>query len=178
MKKFFTAILFAMILVPFTSVSIIAGELTIDKDKEVTVDEVVKALKPEPKPDIKLRGINYKPEPPEPKIVSVVLEFEKDSYKLTKDTKHNLDIIGMALNSGELQNYSFTLEGHADASGSAAYNLELSRKRAEAVKKYLVEVHKVDPSKLRIVGKGEADLLDPANPYSGKNRRVRIITNQ
>ena len=48
-----------------------------------------------------------------------------------------------------------TVEGHTDAVGSDAYNLELSRARARAVRDYLVQRHGVDAARLKTVGYGE-----------------------
>lgn len=164
--------------VPLLSSFVFAGEINFDDKKPTSANEVVKALKPDAQPSMKLRGINYNPAPPKPKMVSVSLQFEKSSYELTEGTKKNLDAIGQALNSDELKNLKFVLEGHTDASGPETYNLSLSQKRAESVKQYLINVHKVDPNKLKIVGKGEQNLFDPAHPFAAKNRRVRIITIQ
>lgn len=162
----------------FSPLFAMAEEVAFDNEKAPTVEDVVSALKPDDTPDIKLRGINYKPEPAAPKMVSIMLEFEKNSYELTENTKKSLNMVGQALNSDDLRDLTFTLEGHADASGSDSYNMELSQKRAASVKQYLQENLKVSPERLNVVGKGEAELLDPENPDSEKNRRVRIITQQ
>lgn len=153
-------------------------EIAFDNDNAPTVDAVVNALKPDAQPELKLRGINYKPEVTEPKMISVELQFEKDSAQLTQSTRKSLSMVGQALNSEDLKGLKFTLEGHADASGSADYNLNLSRQRAESVKTFLVENFNINPEDLTTVGKGETDLLDPHHPTSMKNRRVRIRTGQ
>ncbi|MCH8029148.1 MAG: OmpA family protein [Candidatus Dadabacteria bacterium] len=46
------------------------------------------------------------------------------------------------------------VEGYADIKGSNAYNLSLSRRRANATKKYLVRLG-IDSSRMKTVGKGE-----------------------
>jgi OOP family OmpA-OmpF porin len=66
--------------------------------------------------------------------------------------------------------------GHADRIGSQAYNVDLSRRRAEAVKAYLVQ-QGIDASVVRIEAKGEADPLTgdgctDLGPQSGKNRAL------
>lgn len=179
MKRTFVYLTFFFLTaVPLLSTFVFAGEINFDDKKPTSANEVIKALKPDAPPAMKLRGINYNPTPPKPKMVSVSLQFEKNSYELTEGTRKNLDAIGQALNSDDLKSLKFVLEGHTDASGPDAYNLSLSKKRAESVKQYLINVHKVDPNKLKIVGKGEQNLLDPAHPFAAKNRRVRIITIQ
>ena len=65
------------------------------------------------------------------------------------------------------------VEGHTDARGSAAYNLALSKKRAAAVRAYLIE-RGVAPERLESEGYGETRPLDTANNEAAwtKNRRV------
>jgi OOP family OmpA-OmpF porin len=66
------------------------------------------------------------------------------------------------------------VEGHTDASGSAAYNDRLSFRRATAVKQYLVYRHNISPSSLVVEGKGENDPLPGTDPYDPRNRRVQF----
>jgi outer membrane protein OmpA-like peptidoglycan-associated protein len=178
MKKAYVMIFIMMLFGLAANTNVFAGETAFDETHKPTVDEVVNALKPDDTQTMKLRGINYKPQMPEPKVISVKLEFEKGSAELTRQTKESLDMVGKALNSQDLKGLKFTLEGHADATGSDEFNLKLSKDRAASVKQYLVKVHNVNPTNLGVTGKGKQDLLDPSDPYSMKNRRVRIITNQ
>ena len=67
-----------------------------------------------------------------------------------------------------------TVEGHTDAAGSEAYNLELSRKRAEAVRGYLVQRHGIDAARLKTVAYGEGRPLEGSNPNDAINRRVQF----
>ena len=50
-----------------------------------------------------------------------------------------------------------TVTGHSDRIGSPKYNMKLSIRRAEAVKAYLVEHGKIDPSRISVIGKGETE---------------------
>lgn len=67
--------------------------------------------------------------------------------------------------------------GHTDADGADDVNLELSKSRANTVKKALTDVYKVDESRLSIDGKGETEPLDDNATTGGKaqNRRVEFI---
>ena len=65
------------------------------------------------------------------------------------------------------------MAGHTDAKGSAVYNKQLSLKRAEAVKRYLVGKG-IDAGRLDTVGYGSERLLTPDNPQDPSNRRVEI----
>ena len=68
------------------------------------------------------------------------------------------------------------IQGHTDASGSEKYNLILSQKRAEAVKKYLVE-HGIEESRLIAKGYGESKPIAPNDTPENmaKNRRVEFV---
>ena len=76
---------------------------------------------------------------------------------------------------------SVLIAGYADAVGSEALNLKLSRERAEAVRAYLVESG-VAADRLRVVGRGEIEPLAPnarddgADNPAGRaiNRRVEL----
>jgi OOP family OmpA-OmpF porin len=61
-----------------------------------------------------------------------------------------------------------TIEGHADAVGTAEYNLSLSEQRAIAVKRYLVSKG-ISAERLRIVGKGEGEPAVPNRTPDGKD---------
>jgi outer membrane protein OmpA-like peptidoglycan-associated protein len=54
---------------------------------------------------------------------------------------------------------SFTIEGYTDAIGSPEYNLDLSQRRAESVRQYLVEILGIDPAKIRAHGYGATKFL-------------------
>ena len=56
---------------------------------------------------------------------------------------------------GEEKDLFIIVDGHADKTGSASKNQVLSLKRANAVKKYLVEMG-VNPSRIKVVGHGSA----------------------
>ena len=73
---------------------------------------------------------------------------------------------------------SFRIEGHTDSVGSREYNLELSLRRAMAVKSWLVEALKIDPSRIETIGFGPDKLLVPSNKTIDEqqpNRRVEIV---
>ncbi|MCB2053809.1 MAG: OmpA family protein [Geminicoccaceae bacterium] len=75
------------------------------------------------------------------------------------------------------------VEGHTDAKGSDAYNLELSLARARAVEDWLVQKERLDPAPIRIEGFGEKRPVAPNTGPDGaddpqgrqRNRRVEIV---
>ncbi len=68
----------------------------------------------------------------------------------------------------------FLIEGHTDAVGSDAYNLALSRKRADAIKGALMTYFVLDSENIMTVGYGEQFLRIPTPEAEPENRRVTI----
>jgi OOP family OmpA-OmpF porin len=68
------------------------------------------------------------------------------------------------------------IEGHTDATGSSVHNLDLSKRRAEAVRGYLVG-KAIDGRRLETVGLGAAQPLAPNETDLGRaqNRRVELV---
>lgn len=73
------------------------------------------------------------------------------------------------------KNLSLKLAGHTDSQGSDAYNMKLSKDRAESVKAYLVSKG-VNPSRIEATGYGEAQPIDTNSTEKGRqnNRRVEF----
>jgi OOP family OmpA-OmpF porin len=113
------------------------------------------------------------PRPPRPEAGAVAfrINFASASDVVPPSYLSHLDsIVGLLRQEPTL---TLTIEGHTDAYGSAEYNLELSRHRAVAVMRYLVE-HGIDASRLVAVGKGKTSPMT-ANPFDGSNRRVQFV---
>jgi len=79
------------------------------------------------------------------------VHFGFNEYSLSSDSRGRLEQIADCI---KKQGLRVTLEGHADERGTEEYNLQLSNKRAAAVKKYLVDLG-VQGGKLDTVGYGE-----------------------
>lgn len=65
--------------------------------------------------------------------------------------------------------------GHTDAAGGEAYNQELSERRADAIKRYLVNKYGIGSADLVTVGYGKSKLKDPNQPMAEVNRRVQVV---
>ena len=105
--------------------------------------------------------------------VALDIPFELNSSALRPAATAQLRQLAAALQSESLTPYRFLIAGHTDASGDADYNRRLSGRRAETVRRSLIDAG-IDPKRLDARGFGEDELLDPANPRSGANRRVEI----
>ena len=108
--------------------------------------------------------------------VSLLVTFVTNSAALTNRAQQLLDVVGRALKSDQLAALKFTVEGHADPRGNPQSNVVLSRARAESVRKYLIAAHGIEGARLFAVGKGDAELLNKANPIAPENRRVTLVT--
>lgn len=166
-----------------------AGEMKVFRDRPPTSEEVSNILFPELNEmgTGKTRGIDRgivfinqdpkaqaKQEPAPAREFGMAVEFAYDSAEIQDESAPYLDSLGGVLSNNRAIEFAIYVVGHTDAQGSEEYNLALSQRRAEAVKEYLVKVHGVDPGRLITVGKGESELLDPADPASAANRRVEF----
>ncbi|TYC54176.1 OmpA family protein [Rhodobacterales bacterium] len=103
------------------------------------------------------------------------ITFAFDSARIKPESYETVGLIADALHTPYLQGQTFFIVGHTDAKGPREYNLELSRKRAEAVREALVTTFRVPGQYLFAVGLGEEQLRDPSNPDAAVNRRVQLI---
>ena len=77
---------------------------------------------------------------------------------------------------GSLKRYFVAIQGYTDKSGSVEHNLDLSRRRAEAVQTYLVSQHNMPVYRIQIVGLGQEKPVDDGKGREArqKNRRVEV----
>lgn len=103
------------------------------------------------------------------------LFFETGSDKLKVASLTLLDELVKILNKYEAA--SLSIEGHTDSDGSDAFNMTLSQKRTESVKKYLVSKG-ISTSRLTATGYGESKPIATNKTSLGKakNRRVELKT--
>lgn len=101
--------------------------------------------------------------------------FENNSDKLKVASLSQLDELAKILNRYEGAN--LTIEGHTDSNGSDEFNKNLSQKRTESVKAYLIKKG-IAADRLTGVGMGEAKPIADNKTALGraKNRRVELKT--
>jgi outer membrane protein OmpA-like peptidoglycan-associated protein len=102
---------------------------------------------------------------------SVLFESAKSTLLATAQAK--LDQVAEALKESKR---SIVVEGHADSQGPAGYNLDLSQRRAQSVRDYLVD-RGVPEEQIRARGYGsERPVADNASAEGrANNRRVEIV---
>lgn len=109
------------------------------------------------------------------------IAFELDvkfSYKSTTISDgHQQDIADAADFLRRYPTVKGVIEGHTDSVASESYNRRLSLKRAEAVKRYLIEKYQISPARLKAVGRGEVNPIADNASEEGrrKNRRVELV---
>ncbi|MFP5306240.1 MAG: OmpA family protein, partial [Gammaproteobacteria bacterium] len=101
------------------------------------------------------------------------VKFEFDSDRLTPRAKEILNDVAETLKN--YPNINVELEGHTDAIGTDAYNLGLSERRANAVKRYL-EDRGIGGARMKPVGYGESQPIATNDTEIGReeNRRVEL----
>ena len=176
--------------------------------KNVTEDEIVRALAPPKKP--LTRGLSIGPQTDpvpnaaETKLIQSVrgratrslsstereeiataakdkpnidleITFDYNSANISAKSMPSVQALGRALTSPDLKGSTFVVAGHTDAAGGEAYNQDLSERRADSIKRYLVEKYSIAATDLVTVGYGKSKLKDPSQPMAEVNRRVQVV---
>src|SRR6185437_2383928 len=105
---------------------------------------------------------------------SYLVFFDFNKSDLTAQAQQIVD--QAASNAAPAHVTRLTVTGHTDTVGSDAYNMRLSRRRAESVAARL-EKDGIASSEIEIVAKGKRDLLVPTadGVREPQNRRVQIV---
>ena len=110
--------------------------------------------------------------------VNLKIKFDFDSYAIRPESFALIDELGKALIDEKLKSKNVIIKGHTDSRGTETYNLKLSLKRALSIKIYLKENFPISPSRIKVVGYGEAlPLVSNSNEANRQiNRRVEIVS--
>ena len=100
--------------------------------------------------------------------------FDTDSAALRADLQADIRALGRNLN--QYPNTRVQVIGHTDSQGSAAYNQDLSERRARAVTNILLQ-QGVAGNRVIPIGRGESQPVASNNTAEGRrqNRRVEVI---
>lgn len=99
---------------------------------------------------------------------SINFGFDKSHLTSTAKAKLRANAEWLEKNPG----LNLKIEGHCDPRGNAEYNLQLGKKRANSVLKYLLEIG-VSPARLSTISYGEQTILNPSSNQA--NRRVNLL---
>jgi len=102
--------------------------------------------------------------------------FQFDSYELSAEAQTKLDEFVEKLVAQDKGVY-LEIQGHTDSTGPEAWNLLLSKKRAEAVMEYLHKKYRIPLHRMAVIGYGSAEPVEDNATRDGraKNRRVIIL---
>ncbi|MFN3324925.1 MAG: OmpA family protein [Bryobacteraceae bacterium] len=96
--------------------------------------------------------------------------FGFDRSRLTPEAKQQIDEAVRSLSG--VPNYIIEVQGYTDRTGSSEYNLELSRRRANAVVRYLTTAHQVPLRRIHVLGVGMVE--EPARSAEARRQSRRV----
>jgi outer membrane protein OmpA-like peptidoglycan-associated protein len=111
-----------------------------------------------------------------PILMPTDLLFDYDSAVLRPGATASLQKLGRLIERNPQA--VFRVEGHTDSFGGDQYNMDLSQRRAETVKAWVVENMNIDPARIQTQGFGKTRLIVPADKSVDEqqlNRRVEIV---
>lgn len=102
--------------------------------------------------------------------------FELDSDTLAKESYHELNRLVSTMR--RYPRMRIQIEGHTDNSGTPSYNLDLSERRAQSVKRYIVDTG-ISPLRIQCVGYGQtrpaADNASEKGRAANRRTECRIM---
>lgn len=139
----------------------------------------IRDFTPEPAATVQTDTIAVAPVAEQPKAVmpeKMVVYFESDKSAFNPDSQTQTLLEAFRTWIDQNPGSGINITGHADASGSNKYNMELGQKRALSVKEYLVNKG-VAADKITTGSRGEEEPVADNNTPEGKakNRRSEII---
>jgi outer membrane protein OmpA-like peptidoglycan-associated protein len=105
---------------------------------------------------------------------AIDLEINFD-YNSANISKQSVQALGKALSSPDLKGSTFVVAGHTDAVGGEEYNQELSERRADSIKRFLVDRFGIAGADLVTVGYGKTKPKSGLAPTDPTNRRVQVV---
>lgn len=107
-------------------------------------------------------------------VADVTVTFGFDKATLTADDKQELDNFAAQL--GSAKSYILQVTGGTDSTGPAAYNYDLSQRRADSVVQYLASKYGVAPHRFYLIGIGKDQEVGDNKTREGRqaNRRVQV----
>lgn len=107
--------------------------------------------------------------------IDLTVYFDFNSTKISQQAIPTVMALGEALSDPSLKGSRFLLGGHTDGKGSVAYNQALSERRAQAIRRFLIERFRLPEDRVMAAGFGKQRLKNRANPFADENRRVQVV---
>jgi len=136
----------------------------------------VPELVPAPFPEPALVVVPPAPAP-KPAIIekgrqTLNVEFDFDKSTIKKGYYKDIDDLAKVMK--DYPDLNVVIEGHTDSVGTAAYNKKLSLRRADAVKKYMVEESGIDANRITAKGFGEKNPIASNDTDEGRQQNRRV----
>lgn len=110
--------------------------------------------------------------------IDLEINFDYNSDVVRPKARPPLQALGRALSNEQMKGTVFFVNGHTDAVGGVDFNQDLSERRAEAVKRILIEEFRLPADTLVAVGYGKTQLKNTTDPFAAENRRVQIVNTE
>ena len=107
--------------------------------------------------------------------IDLEITFDYNSADISQKSLPAVQALGRALTNPDLKGSTFVVAGHTDAAGGDSYNQDLSERRADSIKRYLMDKYGIGAADLVTVGYGKSKLKDPSQPLAEVNRRVQVV---
>jgi len=137
--------------------------------KAIVVRDTIKIIEPKPIDD------KVSPQEAFAQLKPIYFDFDKSVLRYNTEMSKLLDLV---LFMRQYPTVVLELPSHADCRGTDNYNVKLSKKRGEAVKKYLVETGGVDPSRVVVAEHGAANPVTACDCKKDRCNEVQFQANR
>ena len=110
--------------------------------------------------------------------IDVEVNFDYGSANIGQSALPYVTALGKALSNDDLKGSTFIIAGHTDGAGGPTFNQDLSERRADSIKRYLVDHYNIPAQSLVTVGYGKSKLKNAKNPSAAENRRAQVVNTE
>jgi outer membrane protein OmpA-like peptidoglycan-associated protein len=107
--------------------------------------------------------------------VDVEVNFDYGSANIGATALPYVTALGKALSNDDLRGNTFVIAGHTDGAGGVPFNQDLSERRADSIKRYLVDHYNIPAQNLVTGGYGKSKLKNARYPAASENRRAQVV---
>lgn len=107
-------------------------------------------------------------------VIRMRIDVEFDTGRAEVKTEYHEEIGKLAETMKEYPDSTLVLEGHTDSTGSDSSNLDLSQRRVDSVRQYMIDTFGINPARITATGYGETRPIADNATEEGRsaNRRV------
>lgn len=143
-------------------------EIDVKEIHEQALERMKKPGKPQDRTPL-VDGLDTLPQ------LALDIQFNSDSAIVRPESYKLLGRVADALYHPYLQDRKFLVVAHIESAGRRQNNLDLSQKRASAIREILVTTFRISPQRVVALGLGEEQLQDRSKPAAPVNRRVQLV---